>query len=88
MSPAEALSSATRRPAEWLGLADSVGTIEVGKVADLVLLDANPLADIESTRRIRAVVLRGRLYDQAGLAALMAEVARAPDRRANDWLRE
>jgi imidazolonepropionase-like amidohydrolase len=87
MSPAEALASATRKPAEWLGLADSVGPIEVGKVADLVLLDANPLEDIENTRRILAVVLRGRLFDRAGLAALMDEVARAPDRRVNDWLR-
>ena len=43
MSPMEALASATRKPAEWLGVADSVGTIAPGKVADLVLLDADPL---------------------------------------------
>jgi imidazolonepropionase-like amidohydrolase len=87
MSPMEALASATRRPAEWLALADSVGTIESGKVADLVLLDANPLQDITNTRRIAAVVLRGRLYDRAGLDALLQAVAAMPDLRSNDWLR-
>lgn len=87
MSPLEALESATRRPAEWLGLADSVGTIEVGKVADLVLLDADPLADINHTRRISAVVLRGRLFRREDLDALLAAVARMPDLRENDWIR-
>lgn len=87
MSPMEALATATRRPAEWLGLADSLGTVETGKVADLVLLDANPLDDIENTRRIAAVVLRGKLYDRAGLAALLAAVAAMPDLRMNDWVR-
>jgi imidazolonepropionase-like amidohydrolase len=87
MTPLEALASATRRPAEWLGLADSVGTIEPGKVADLVLLDADPLADIANTRRIRAVVLRGRLLGRGDLDALLANVAAAPDVRVNDWVR-
>ena len=87
MSPLEALASATRKPAEWLGLADSVGTIESGKVADLVLLDADPLADITNTRRISAVVLRGQLLQRRGLDALLTAVAAMPDRRANDWVR-
>ena len=87
MSPMEALASATRKPAEWLGLADSVGTIEAGKVADLVMLDADPLADITNSRRIAAVVLRGRLFQRRDLDALLAAVARMPDRRMNDWLR-
>jgi imidazolonepropionase-like amidohydrolase len=87
MSPLEALASATRKPAEWLGLADSVGTIEPGKVADLVLLDADPLADITNTRRIAAVVLRGRLLQRRGLDALLTAVAAMPDRRVNDWVR-
>jgi imidazolonepropionase-like amidohydrolase len=87
MSNADALASATRRSAEWLGIADSVGTIAVGKVADLVLLDGDPLLDIGNTRRIHAVVLRGRAYDRNALDALLGRVRSMPDIRANDWLR-
>ena len=87
MSPLEALARATREPAEWLGLADSVGTVQAGTVADLVLLDANPLEDITNTRRIAAVLLRGRLFDDEDLEALLAAVAAAPDLRVNDWVR-
>jgi len=87
MTPMEALASATRKPAEWLGLADSVGTIAPGKIADLVLLDANPLADIRNTRRISAVMLRGKLFDRRALDALLADVKRMPDIRENDWKR-
>jgi imidazolonepropionase-like amidohydrolase len=87
MTPLEALASATRKPAEWLGLADSVGTIARGKVADLVLLDADPLADINNTRRISAVVLRGKLLRSKDLEDLRAAVAAMPDLRVNDWVR-
>ena len=87
MTPMEALMAATRKPAEWLKLADSVGTIEPGKVADLVLLDADPLQNIDNTRRIGAVVLRGRLLQRRELDALLASIANAPDRRRNDWIR-
>jgi imidazolonepropionase-like amidohydrolase len=87
MSPMEALARATRESAEWLRLGDSVGTIEAGKVADLVLLDANPLEDISNTRRISAVVLRGRLFQRRDLDALLTSVAAMPDVRANDWKR-
>jgi imidazolonepropionase-like amidohydrolase len=62
LSPWDALRAATLQPARFLGAADSSGTIEPGKVADLVLLDADPLADIRNTRRIAMVVANGRLY--------------------------
>lgn len=60
-TPLEALQAATRNPAEFLGRLDSLGTIEHGKIADLVLLEADPLAEISNTRRIAAVVLGGKL---------------------------
>jgi len=80
MTPHEALHSATLAPARFMGMADSLGSVQAGKVADLVLLDADPLADIRNTRRIRAVIANGRLLDRAALDALLAEVERAPDR--------
>ncbi|MGH2399676.1 MAG: amidohydrolase family protein, partial [bacterium] len=73
LTPLEALRAATLNPARVLGL-DSLGSIEAGKLADLVLLDANPLADIANTRRIRAVVVDGRLYRRVDLDRLLAEV--------------
>jgi imidazolonepropionase-like amidohydrolase len=87
MTPMEALESATRKPAEWLGLNHEVGTIAPRKVADLVLLDANPLEQIGNTRRIAAVMLQGRLLQRRELDALLAAVKAMPDVRANDWLR-
>ena len=59
----EALQSATILPARILRVADRLGTIETGKEADLVLLDADPLANIANTRTIRAVILRGRVLE-------------------------
>jgi predicted amidohydrolase YtcJ len=61
LTPMQALESATRNPADFLGKLDSVGTIEPGKLANLVLLNANPLQDIHNTTRISAVVLQGRI---------------------------
>ncbi len=62
-TPFEALRIATRDAAEFAGAIDSVGTIAAGRLADLVLLAANPLDDIRNTRRIRAVLLQGRVLD-------------------------
>jgi len=62
LSPLEAIRSATLRPAEFFSMQDEMGTIDTGKKADLVLLDANPLDDIANTRRISAVVSKGRYY--------------------------
>lgn len=81
MTPPEALRAATLTPARVLGRADSLGTVEAGRLADLVLLDADPLADIRNTRRIHAVVADGRLLDRAALDALLAEVRAGASRR-------
>ena len=88
MTPAEVLERATSRSARFLRTADSVGTIERGKVADLVMLDANPLQDIRNTKRIAAVIVRGTLYDAQGLRKLLETVRTAPDRRVDDWGRK
>jgi hypothetical protein len=56
LPPVEALRSATLNPTKFLGLDKTLGTIEQGKVADLVLLDTNPLADIRNTQRINAAL--------------------------------
>lgn len=85
MTPAEAIGAATRRSAEFLGIADSVGIVEPGRVADLVLLDGDPLDDIRATRSIHAVVLRGRFLGPEDLERLRARVRAAHDLRENDW---
>ena len=72
LSPLAALQAATRNAAEFMGQLDRRGTIEVGKAADLVLLDKDPLADIHNTRSIQAVVLRGKLYSRVSLDAMLA----------------
>ena len=61
MTPMATLQSATRSPAEFLGRSRTDGTVEVGKNANLTVLDANPLVDIANTRRVAAVVLAGKL---------------------------
>jgi imidazolonepropionase-like amidohydrolase len=73
LTPLQALQSATRNPAEFLRATKDLGTIEQGKSADLVLLDANPLEDIRNTRKIRAVILRGKFLDRAALDNLLAD---------------
>jgi hypothetical protein len=62
-TPMEALQASTRNPAEFLKRLDSIGTIEKGKIADLILLDANPLEDIHNTVKIHWVVKNGELFD-------------------------
>jgi imidazolonepropionase-like amidohydrolase len=76
LTPAAALRAATSSPARLLGLADS-GTIAPGRRADLVLLEANPLADIRNTTRITAVAAAGRWFDRAALDAMLSKVEAA-----------
>ena len=72
LTPMEALRAATRNPAAFLGELASFGTVERGKMADLVLLDANPLEDIRNSRKIRAVVRNGRYLPNEELQAMLA----------------
>jgi imidazolonepropionase-like amidohydrolase len=65
----EALKAATSGAARIIGAERSLGTIEAGKLADLVLLDADPVTDIRNTRRIRAVIQAGRLVDRDAIKA-------------------
>jgi imidazolonepropionase-like amidohydrolase len=73
-TPLEALQAATRNPARFLGLEKELGTVEKGKVADLVLLDADPLQDVKNTQKIAAVVVGGKLLDRAALDKMLADV--------------
>ncbi len=73
-SPMDALLAATSHAAEYGGVDEFYGTIEAGKFADMVLLDANPLEDIRNTHRIDTVFANGKVYDRAALDAMLNEV--------------
>jgi imidazolonepropionase-like amidohydrolase len=73
LPPLAALQTATRNAAEFMGQLDRTGTVEVGKSADLVLLDKNPLDDIRNTRAIQAIVLKGKVIPRSGLDAMLTE---------------
>jgi imidazolonepropionase-like amidohydrolase len=76
LTPAEALRAATITPARYFGMEGELGSISAGKIADFVLLDANPLADIRNSTRIFAVVQGGKLLDRAALDALLSSAVR------------
>lgn len=76
LSPLEALRAATLNPARYLEATDSLGTVRAGNLADLMLLDANPLEDITNTKKIAAVVLNGRYLDRRALDELLAKAER------------
>jgi imidazolonepropionase-like amidohydrolase len=69
LTPAEALRTATAVPAEAMGLGAELGTIEPGKLADLVVVDGNPLANIADLRKTRTVIKDGVVYQQETLLA-------------------
>jgi hypothetical protein len=74
LTPMQVLQIATRNAAEYFGKLDSMGTIEKGKVADLLLLDANPLESIDNAAKIRSVVVNGRLLDRNALDRMQAQI--------------
>jgi imidazolonepropionase-like amidohydrolase len=75
LSPYATLLAATRNPAEFFGTVNQTGTIEKGKRADLVLLEANPLEDISNTERRSGVMLKGRWFAQRELDKWLDEIA-------------
>jgi amidohydrolase family protein len=77
LTPIETIQAATLIPAKYLGLSDSLGTIEKRKIADLLLLDGNPLEDIRNTKKINAVVLHGRFLDRKTLDSMLSEAETA-----------
>lgn len=81
LTPMEALQAATINPAKFLGESDTLGSVEQGKIADLVLLEANPLEDISNTERIAAVVVNGRFFPKTVLRMMLADVEKAANLR-------
>ncbi len=76
MTTQEVLASGTRLAAAWLGIDHITGTIETGKYADLVLLDANPLININNTRRIAGVFVNGRWMDKSCISAMLSDLSK------------
>ena len=74
LSPMEALQTATVNPAKYLGLSASLGTIEKDKLADLVLLDANPLDNISNTKKISTVIVNGRYLPKEKLQEVLRKI--------------
>ncbi len=73
-TPAESLQTATSNPAKFLGLETTLGSIVPGRLADIVLLGANPLDDIHNTQKITAVIVDGQFFDRAALDRILAKV--------------
>ncbi len=78
LTPMEALQTATVNPAKYFGLENEFGTIEEGKAADLVLLDADPLKDIHNTQKVRSVVMRGHFFSRSDLDTMLTRAAAMP----------
>jgi imidazolonepropionase-like amidohydrolase len=78
MTPLEALRAATLDGARYLGMDKDIGSIEPGKLADVVVLDADPLADIRNSESVRLVVANGRVYDGTTLDQLGNHPAKRP----------
>jgi len=81
MSPLQAIRCATMNGASYLGMDKEIGSLETGKLADLIVLNANPLDDIRNSQQIKYVMLNGRLYD----AESMNEIGNRPKPRLRFW---
>jgi imidazolonepropionase-like amidohydrolase len=81
-TPLEALQTATVNPARFFRMENQFGTIEKGKFADLVFLDANPLDDIGNTQKVAAVILNGRYFSKADLQKILQRVEESAKKEA------
>lgn len=81
LTPMQALQAATLHPAKFFNKLESLGTVEKEKIADLVLLDANPLENIRNTQRISAVIVNGRYFPKEALQKMLAEVEAAANKK-------
>ncbi|MBW3618458.1 MAG: amidohydrolase family protein [Proteobacteria bacterium] len=84
MTPLQALRAATLNGAEYLGLDRDIGSLEPGKLADLVVLDANPLENLRNSTSVRWVVVNGRVFE----SLTMNEIGRTPRARAPFWFEQ
>ena len=84
LTPLESLRTATVNPAILIGMEDQLGSVEPGKLADLLLLDGDPLVDIANTKRIAAMVLNGRLIDAAEAQRMLDEEMATRERENSD----
>jgi imidazolonepropionase-like amidohydrolase len=82
LTPLAALQTATYNVARFLGKEKEMGTVEKGKIADLVLLEANPLEDIKNTPRITAVVYDGKLFPKSSIVAMLAHAESLASRKS------
>jgi imidazolonepropionase-like amidohydrolase len=82
LTPMQALQTATLNPARFLGREKELGTIETGKLADLVLLDANPLEDIANTKKIEAVIYRGQYFTRSSLNQMLSHTEALASRKS------
>ena len=81
-TPMESLQTATSGPAKFLGMENNYGSVAAGKIADLVLLSANPLDSIHNTKKITAVIVNGRVFDRPALDRILKQVELAAKRTA------